>query len=96
MSCLLLGKISLKKDLSKCHEILPSRFSYKVIVINETKDLKSMRLEELMGSLRTFEIKLNEESKERKKLVGLRVESELPKMKVVNTYSQWLYYQRIL
>ena len=36
-----------------------------------------MRLEELIGSLRTFEIELSEESKERKKLVGLRVESEL-------------------
>ena len=42
------------------------------------KDLKRMRLEELMGSQRTFEIKLNEESKERKKLMGLRAESELP------------------
>ena len=31
-----------------------------------------------MGFLQTFEIELNEESKERKKLVGLRVESELP------------------
>ena len=38
-----------------------------------------MRLEELMGSLRTFEIELSKASKERKKkLVGLKVESKLP------------------
>ena len=37
-----------------------------------------MRLEELMGSIRTFEIDLNEEANERKKFVGLRAEFELP------------------
>ena len=37
-----------------------------------------MRLEELMGSLRAFEIELSEKSKEMKKLVGLRIESKLP------------------
>ena len=37
-----------------------------------------MRLEEPMESLLTFEIELNEESKEMKKLVGLRAESEQP------------------
>ena len=31
-----------------------------------------------MGSLRAFEIEPSEESKERKKLEGLRAESELP------------------
>ena len=31
-----------------------------------------------MGSLLTYKIELNEESKERKKLVGLRADSELP------------------
>ena len=35
------------------------------------------RLEELVGSLLTFEKELNKESKERKKLVGLRAKSEL-------------------
>ena len=37
-----------------------------------------MRLEEHIGFLRTFEIELSEDSKERKNLMGLRVESELP------------------
>ena len=46
--------------------------------MREIKDLKRMRLEELMGSLLMFEIELNEESKERKKLMGLRDKSEPP------------------
>ena len=37
-----------------------------------------MRLEELIGSLRTFEIELSKESKERKKLMELRAKFELP------------------
>ena len=37
-----------------------------------------MGLEELMGSLCTFEIEISKKAKERKKVVGIRVESELP------------------
>ena len=37
-----------------------------------------MRLEELVGSLGTFEIELSEEFRGRKKIVGLRAESKLP------------------
>ena len=64
--------------MKKALRSMPHRFAYKATVIKEAKDLKRMRLEELMGSLLTFEIELNEESKERKKLVGLRVESKPP------------------
>ena len=60
---------------------LPSRFVYKATTIRDIKDLKRKRLEELMGSLQTFEIELSEESKERKNLMGLRVKSELPTAK---------------
>ena len=77
MNRFLLGKrfhnFFFEKDLRS----LPPRFAYKAIAIKEAKDLKRMRLEELMGSLLTLEIELNEESKEIKKLVGLRVEFEL-------------------
>ena len=69
MNRLLLGKRFLKKKLvKKVLRSLPPRFAYKATSIRETKDLKRMRLEELMGSLLLFEIDLNEESKERKKL----------------------------
>ena len=37
-----------------------------------------MRLEELKGSLRTFEIELKKKVKEMKKLMGLRTEFEPP------------------
>ena len=57
---------------------MPPRFAYKATSIREAKDLKMMRLEELMGSLLTFEIEINEDSKEKKKIVELRAESELP------------------
>ena len=33
---------------------LPDRFSYKVIAIEEAKDLDSMKVEDLMSSLRAF------------------------------------------
>ena len=46
--------------------------------IKDAKDLKRTRLEEIMGSLLTFEIELIEESKERKKLIRLTAESKLP------------------
>ena len=40
---------------------LPKRFSYKVTTIKEAKNIITMKLEELMGSLRTFEMYLEEE-----------------------------------
>ena len=48
--------ISKGKLVKKSLRSLPPRFAYKVTTIRETKDLKMMRLEELMGSLLTFEI----------------------------------------
>ena len=70
-------KISEDKLVKKALRSLPPRFTYKATTIREAKDLKKMRLEELMGSLLMFEMELNEESKERKKLVGLRAKSKL-------------------
>ena len=37
---------------------LPDRFSSKVIAIEEAKDLDSMKVDDLMGSLRAFEMHL--------------------------------------
>ena len=70
-------KIREEKLVKKALRSLSSRFAYKAIVVTEAKDLNIMRLEELMGSIRTFEIDLNKEANERKKLVGLRAESKL-------------------
>ena len=61
-------KIPKEKVVKKALRSLPLRFSYKATTIRKAKDLKNMRLEELKGSLRTFEIKLKKEVKEMKKL----------------------------
>ena len=44
---------------------LPDRFSSKVISIEEAKDLNSMKVEDLMGSLRTFEMILKQRKNEK-------------------------------
>ena len=40
---------------------LPKRFAYKVTAINEAKNIKTMKLEKLVGSLRTFQMYLEDE-----------------------------------
>ena len=42
-------KISKERLVKKALILLPSRFTYKAITIREAKDLKRMRLEELIG-----------------------------------------------
>ena len=44
---------------------LPDRFSSKVISIEEAKDLNSMKVEDLMGSLRAFEMTLKQRKSEK-------------------------------
>ena len=46
---------------------LPDRFSSKVIAIEEAKDLDSMKVEDLMGSLRAFEMTLKQKEKRRRR-----------------------------
>ena len=53
-------KISEKKLVRKVLRSLPRRFAYKVTAIEEAKDIQTMKLDELMGSLRTFEMNLDE------------------------------------
>ena len=48
-------KISEDKLAKKALKSLLPRFAYKAIEIRKAKKLKTMRLEELMGSLLTFE-----------------------------------------
>lgn len=50
--------------MRKALRSLPRRFAYKVTAIEEAKDMWSMKLDLLMGSLCTFEMNLNEEKKE--------------------------------
>ena len=48
--------------MKKALRSLPPRFAYKATTIREAKDLKRMRLEELVGPLLTFEIEGKKET----------------------------------
>nr|KJB20845.1 hypothetical protein B456_003G168400 [Gossypium raimondii] len=58
------------KLVRKMLRYLPKRFSIKVTFITEAKDLKSLAIDELIGSLQTFEINL--EDVKRNKIKGER------------------------
>jgi hypothetical protein len=54
-----LGKtISDVKLIRKILRSLPERFKIKVTTIKESKDLEVMKIEELVGSLKTYELSL--------------------------------------
>lgn len=55
-----LGKrIPEAKILRKVMRFLPERFIPKVIAIEESKDLDAIKIEELQGSLQTYEFSLH-------------------------------------
>ena len=53
------------KLVKKTLRSLPERFAYKVAAIEEARDLNTMSLKELMGSLQTFELNLKMNKKEK-------------------------------
>jgi hypothetical protein len=54
-----LGKpVSDVKLIQKILRSLPERFRIKVTTIEESKDLEDMKIEELVGSLQTYELSL--------------------------------------
>jgi uncharacterized coiled-coil DUF342 family protein len=54
-----LGKsISDVKLIQKILRSLPERFKIKVTTIEESKDLEEVKIEELVGSLQTYEVSL--------------------------------------
>ena len=53
------------KLVKKTLRSLPERFAYKVIAIEEARDVSTMKLDELMGSLHTFELNLKQNKKEK-------------------------------
>ena len=58
-------KYSDTKLVRKTLRSLPERFTYKVAAIEEACDVQNMRLDELMGSLQTFELNLKMNKKEK-------------------------------
>jgi hypothetical protein len=90
-----LGKtISDIKLIQKILRSLPERFRIKVTTIEESKDLKSMKIEEFVGSLQTYEYSLPLVKKE--KTIALkaskkkaRVSSHLRKTLIMKKKMQW-------
>ncbi|CAM8934040.1 unnamed protein product [Rhodiola kirilowii] len=65
--------ISEERLVRKALRSLPQQFSMKEIAIKEVHDVMKMGLDELMGSLQTFELKLQEDVPEKKvRVVGLK------------------------
>jgi hypothetical protein len=70
-----LGKpISDVKLIQKILRSLPERFSIKVTTIEESKDLEEMKIEELVGSLQTYELSLR--PVEKLKTIALKASNE--------------------
>ncbi|KAL5541374.1 hypothetical protein UlMin_042465 [Ulmus minor] len=74
-SCLLGEEYIESKIVRKILRSLPHRFQGKVIVIEESKNVDKIRLEELIGSLETFEMGLGEEKKEKNKNIAFKSEN---------------------
>ena len=53
------------KLVRKTLRSLPKIFAYKVAAIEEAKDVSTIKLDELMGSLQTFELNLSQNKKEK-------------------------------
>lgn len=58
-------KYSEKKLVRKTLILLPERFAYNTAAIEEVPDVDSMKLKELMGSLRTFKMNLTQNKKDK-------------------------------
>ncbi|KAL5563348.1 hypothetical protein UlMin_033095 [Ulmus minor] len=74
-SCLLGEEYVESKIVRKILRSLPHRFQGKVIAIEESKNVDKIRLEELTGSLETFEMGLGEEKKEKNKNIVFKSEN---------------------
>ena len=62
------------KLVRKTLRSLPERFAYKVTAIEEAQDVSTMKLDELIGFLQTFELNLKQNKKD--KCIALRVEEQ--------------------
>ncbi|XP_057775493.1 uncharacterized protein LOC130994468 [Salvia miltiorrhiza] len=68
-------RIPEEKLVRKVMRALPERFDYKLTAIDEARDISDMKLEELIGSLRTFEMNLRPERTEKKKSIAFVADS---------------------
>jgi excinuclease UvrABC nuclease subunit len=77
-------KMSDEKLVRKILRSLPKRFAMKVTAIEEAQDISNMQVDEIIGSLQTFELTFNDRSEKKNKSIafvtsieGVEEESEM-------------------
>ncbi|GAA0164342.1 hypothetical protein LIER_43680 [Lithospermum erythrorhizon] len=68
--------MSNEKLVRKILRTLPKRFAHKFTSVKEAQDLTTMRVDELVGNLTTFEITFDEGDSEKKKGLALKASTE--------------------
>ncbi|XP_073019471.1 uncharacterized protein [Primulina eburnea] len=68
--------ISNERLVSKVFRSLPERFNVKICAIDETKDTSQMALEDLISSLRTFEMNMDMQKKDNGKTIAFQVSND--------------------
>ncbi|XP_075480604.1 uncharacterized protein LOC142521258 [Primulina tabacum] len=68
--------MSNERLVNKVLRSLPERFNVKVCAIEESKDTSTINLDELMSSLRTFEMNLDLQKKDKGKTIALEVSTD--------------------
>ncbi|XP_073290496.1 uncharacterized protein [Primulina huaijiensis] len=68
--------ISNERLVSKVLRSLPERFNIKICAIDEAKDTSQMSLEDLISSLRTFEMNLDLQKKKKGKTIALQASND--------------------
>ncbi|GAV60800.1 LOW QUALITY PROTEIN: UBN2 domain-containing protein, partial [Cephalotus follicularis] len=73
-----LGKVTNHELVSKILRCLPKSWEPKVTVIEEAKDLSTLPLEDLLGSLMTHELRMSDQAKNepKKKTIALRASKD--------------------
>ncbi|XP_073310937.1 uncharacterized protein [Primulina huaijiensis] len=68
--------ISNERLVSKVLRSLPERFNIKICAIDEAKDTSQMALEDLIDSLRTFEMNMDMQKKDKGKTIAFQVSND--------------------
>jgi hypothetical protein len=58
-----------EKLVRKILRSLPKRFDMKVVAIEEAQDISTMKVEELIGSLQTFELAISDRAEKKNKSI---------------------------
>src|ERR1044072_1532401 len=69
-------KMSDEKLARKILRSLPKRFAMKVTTIEEAQDIRTMQVDELIGSLQTFEMTLNDKLEKKSKNIAFMSNTE--------------------